>query len=296
MKTEKIRKFRKIYIEISNVCNLKCSFCPQSSLARQEEFMQADFFRSLVKQLSGRVSLLCLHVMGEPLNHPRFAEFVDICAEENQPLSIVTNGILLSEENVQALLNPIVHQVNFSLQSFGDNFPKSDHGQYLERIFFFMDKVLESRADMHVNFRLWNAGHDLTTIAQNKSILIEIAKFLKMDAEALGHLALTGHRLKGNIFLNLSERFEWPELDGEDLGGRGTCPALKNQFAILADGKVVPCCFDKEGIIDLGSCRQSSLEEILAGPRATAMKTGFQQQKIVEDLCRRCSYRKRFDK
>lgn len=289
------KKFRKVYIEISNLCNLKCSFCPQTYLQRESEFMKADFFRSLVKQVSPKVYLLCLHVMGEPLNHPQLPEFIKICEEEEQAVSIVTNGIQLNEQNVQALLNPTVHQINFSLQSFGDNFPKANNKDYLDKIFSFISLVLDKRSDMHINLRLWNAGHDQKTIDQNSEIIAEIAKFLDLDFAEIAKLSLKGHRIKGNVFLNLAERFEWPELNDPIVAERGFCVALKNQFAILVDGTVVPCCFDREGHIDLGSCRKMSLDDILADERAQKLRKGFQQNKIVEDLCKRCSYRERFN-
>ncbi|WDE96999.1 radical SAM protein [Lentisphaera profundi] len=289
------KKFRKIYIEISNVCNLKCSFCPQTDLQRQSDFMTVDFFHSLVKQVSPKVYLLCLHVMGEPLNHPQLNEMIDVCEKENQAVSIVSNGVQLSDVNIKALLNPTVHQVNFSLQSFGDNFPQASNKNYLKRVFHFVQLATELRPDMHINLRLWNAGHDQKTIAQNREILAEIASFLKLDLDELAKLSLKGHRITGNIFLNLAERFEWPEVDGPIVAERGFCPALKHQFAILVDGTVIPCCFDREGVIKLGSCKEMSLDEVLSGPRSQAMREGFMQNKLVEDLCKRCTYRLRFN-
>ena len=256
--------------------------------------MAEDFFHDLVKQVSPKVYLLCLHVMGEPLNHPLFSRFVQICEQEKQALSIVTNGILLNEENAQALLNPTVHQVNFSLQSFGDNFPLADNQSYLDRIFKFLDLVAEKRPDMHVNLRLWNAGKDSVTIAQNKVILAEIAKYLDLSFDDLSQLSLKGHRIKNNTFLNLSERFEWPQINGPKIAERGYCPALKNQFAILVDGRVIPCCFDSEGQINLGSCKEMSLDDVLHSERSTRLRQGFKENKLVEELCQRCTYRERF--
>lgn len=289
------KKFRKVYIEISNVCNLKCSFCPQTYLQRESEFMQADFFESLVKQVSPKVYLLCLHVMGEPLNHPQLPDLIKICEKEKQAVSIVTNGVQLKGRNIEALLNPTVHQINFSLQSFGDNFPQSSNKDYLKKIFDFLGLVLDRRPDMHVNLRLWNSGYDQKTIDQNAEIIAEIAAFLGLSFEEIAKLSLKGHRIKGNVFLNLAERFEWPEPDGPIVAENGFCVALKHQFAILVDGTVVPCCFDREGIINLGSCRKMSLDDILADERAQNLRKGFQQSKLVEDLCKRCTYRERFN-
>ena len=258
--------------------------------------MDEGLFRSLVQQLHGRVNLLNFHVMGEPLYHPDFPKFIEICAEEGQAVAIVTNGMILTEKIREALLQPTVYQVNFSLQSFSDNFPDANGTTYLQRIINFVDEAQEKRPDMHLNLRLWNEGHDEKTIAYNHKILAVVAKYLGMDADELGRMSLKGHRLKGNIFLNLSERFEWPDIDGPVLHKRGSCRALKNQIAILADGTVVPCCFDREGVIDLGSCRELSLKAVLEGDRSVTVRQGFSDQYLVEDLCQRCSYRERLYK
>jgi len=77
-------------------------------------------------------------------------------------------------------------------------------------------------------------------------------------------------------------------------GERGTCPALKNQFGILADGTVIPCCLDKDGVVDLGNCSDQSIQEILNSDRARTMLDGFKQRKLVEPLCQRCTFNKRF--
>ena len=70
---------------------------------------------------------------------------------------------------------------------------------------------------------------------------------------------------------------------------------LSSGAVITVNGGIVPCCFDREGVIDLGSCRKMSLDDILADDRAQNLRKGFQQSRIVEDLCKRCTYRERFN-
>jgi radical SAM protein with 4Fe4S-binding SPASM domain len=78
------------------------------------------------------------------------------------------------------------------------------------------------------------------------------------------------------------------------LGEAGTCLGLRKQCAILADGTVTPCCLDGNGELALGSAKVTMLADILSGPRATAIRQGFERGVVVEDLCRRCTYRLRF--
>ena len=63
---------------------------------------------------------------------------------------------------------------------------------------------------------------------------------------------------------------------------------------MLCDGTVVPCCLDHEGDIPLGNLFTQSLEEILSSPRAQAIYEGFSGRRVVEELCRKCGYARRF--
>lgn len=62
--------FKKIYIEITNICNLKCKFCPET--ARKKKYMEAADFENIIQKIYKQTKLVCLHVKGEPLLHTRF--------------------------------------------------------------------------------------------------------------------------------------------------------------------------------------------------------------------------------
>lgn len=100
-------------------------------------------------------------------------------------------------------------------------------------------------------------------------------------------------RLASKVLLHFDEYFEWPSLNNR-IYGDGTCHGLKSHIAVLASGKVVPCCLDCDGIIALGDLHQNSLETILKGERAQAMLNGFKEGRAVEALCQKCSYKDRF--
>ena len=288
-------KFRKVYCEISNSCNLKCSFCPQSSLKRPTEFMDMELFESIVKQIQPLTRLLCLHVMGEPMYHPQLEDFLKICERHHVEVALVTNGILLNEDNQQTLLSPAVIQTNFSLQSFESNYPGMDNKSYLERIFRFIKRAFDVRPDMHINLRLWNA-EDFETVLKNNELTIQrIQETFDIPDETIKDLSILGNRVKNNLFLNMAENFEWPTMDMPYRSHRGKCRATINQLAILSNGTVVPCCFDCEGVIKLGNANDQSIVEILNSERALAIYNGFKKQELVEPLCQRCTYIERFD-
>ena len=108
--------------------------------------------------------------------------------------------------------------------------------------------------------------------------------------------SIKSKKIWNRLSLHFDSRFEWPSLDTPLVGDKGTCHGLKGHIGILADGTVVPCCLDKEGQIPLGNCLTQSLGSILMSERAVNMRKGFDNGVLVEELCRHCSYIKRFSK
>ncbi len=288
-------RFRKVYCEISNSCNLSCDFCPSAADSGVEKrFMSEELFAKLVPQLKPLTYALCLHVMGEPTYHPNLGRFLDICEEHKMKVSIVTNGTLMSEKHQQLLMHPAVMQINFSLQSFESNFPELSSEKYLKKILDFVKRTLTERPDLHINFRLWNSDEISDVLKENEHTISQIKEYFDIPDEVINNLSHRGNKLKGDLYLNLAERFDWPTMDMPVHSERGTCPALKNQFGILSDGTVIPCCLDKDGVVNLGNCNENTLDEILNSERALAMREGFRMRNLVEPLCQRCTFNKRF--
>ena len=90
--------------------------------------------------------------------------------------------------------------------------------------------------------------------------------------------------------------FNWPDINIDIISERGTCLGLKKQIAILVDGTIVPCCLDNEGNINLGNIFRDNFNDVINSKRSRNIINGFNNNKIVEDLCKRCGYRTRFNK
>lgn len=293
MSQKMAKRFGKINIEIGNICNLQCSFCPE--VVRAKKLMEVDLFREIIRQAAPLTELVCFHLMGDPLVHPRLDELLAICEDAQVKVFFVTNGVLLRERQRELLLSPCLHQVNFSLHSYHDNFGAKDPTAYLERIFSYVETALEHRPELYLNFRLWNLRETRGTGAHNQAMLERVMD--RFGGECPPDLDIRqgkSVRLKGRLYLHFDTEFTWPSLELPVLGTRGRCLGLSSHFGILADGTVVPCCLDKEGAIPLGRVPESPLEEILAGERAQAILRGFRQGKLLESLCQRCQYIERF--
>lgn len=285
------KRLRKVYIEISNVCNLQCDFCPE--VVRDRDVMGRELFERVLDEAAPLAEEACLHLMGEPLTHPLFPEFVALAAARGLPLNLTTNGTLLDEARSRALLHPGVRQVNFSVHSFEANFPGRDVSAYLDKIVAFTRRAFAERPDLYVNYRLWNlTGADR---GRNEDLVARVESAFGVALDRTADVRWRkGRHVLNRLYLHFDSRFDWPRPDAPLLSDRGTCRALSGHVGILSDGTVVPCCLDKEGVVPLGDVKRRTLTEILASERAQRMLRGFQDGRLAEDLCRRCTFISRF--
>ena len=277
-------KLKKVYLEIGNCCNLHCSFCPGTR--RSPRMLSEEEFRLLAGKLWGSTDYLYFHLMGEPLLHPLLGEFLRIAGEMGYRVMITTNGTLLAERGELLLNAQCVHKVNLSLQSFEAN-EKGNLQTYLDSCVAFVKEAAPK--GILCEFRLWNQGG---LASRNSEILRSLEKAYPPPRQE----SRNGKKLAERVWLDPGERFDWPDLELEEMRQEGFCYGLRDQIGVLCDGTVVPCCLDHDGDIPLGNLFMQELDEILNSPRAKAIYDGFSRRKAVEPLCRRCGYAARFTK
>lgn len=290
-----MKKFKKIYLEITNVCNLKCAFCPQTK--RKAEFMSEASFVSILDQVKPFADYLALHVKGEPLLHPHLGDFLDISGHKGFQVNITTNGTMIARLADMLMAKPAVRQINFSLHSFDGNQSQCSRDEYIDDILNFASRaVVES--GMMIALRLWNLDQALLSEdqrARNLAIIHKIEIHFNLSYQIQSVLAATKSlKLAERVYLNQDYEFQWPDLAAAEGTAAGTCWGLRSHLAILVDGTVVPCCLDGEGVVNLGNIHEQKFSAILQSERAEAIKNGFCNKKIVEELCRKCGYRERF--
>ena len=275
-------RFRKIYVEISNLCNLNCRFCPGTRRAPGR--MSAQEFSSLLPKLRPYTDFLYFHIMGEPLCHPQLEQFLTLAGDAGFRVILTTNGTLLASRQEMLLNHPALHKVNISLHAFEANDLAVPFEQYLDGCFAF-GKAAEG--GKLVVYRLWNQGG---ADELNGDILAR----MKAHFSDPWTQEPRGTRVGQRIYLEYGEKFDWPDADAKEGSCRIRCLGLRDQMGVLWDGTVVPCCLDHEGDLALGNLFEQSPDEILSAPRAKAIYEGFLRGEAVEPLCRRCGYARRF--
>ncbi len=279
--------FKRVYVEITNVCNLACDFCPGTR--REKRFLSPEEFRVIAEKLRGHTRYLYFHVMGEPLLHPQLSQLLAIAHQLGFRVCLTTNGTLLPRQAETLLSAPALHKVSVSLHSFEGN-GGGDMTDYLAQVWDFC--AAAAAKGVLCALRLWNEGGAET---RNSEILRFLSTKTGADVESLPRDSVGNRRVGERLYLESARKFDWPSPEAAQ-GDVQFCHALRQQLAVLCDGTAVPCCLDGEGRMPLGNLFDQSLPEILSAPRAQAIRDGFSRRCPSEELCRRCGYAARFSK
>ncbi|MBR5869751.1 MAG: SPASM domain-containing protein [Clostridia bacterium] len=274
---------RKAYLEISNVCNLSCAFCPGTK--RKPRVLSADEFTILAGKLTSWAEYLYFHLMGEPTAHRELPAFLRIANDMGFRCVITTNGTLLPKCG-DALLSDGVrpYKISVSLHSFEANDIPVSFEDYIGGCIQFAQKAAD--AGTITVLRLWNLdGRAEGAMHEKNDAVLSMLHAAFSDPWTKTR---SGFRLCDRVFLEWGEKFDWPDLSAPILQEDGFCYGLRDQVGVLSDGTVVPCCLDHDGDIPLGNLFEESLDEILSSPRAKAIYDGFTSHRCTEDLCKRC--------
>lgn len=277
-----MKKFKKIYIEITNICNLSCSFCSKDN--RVKKSITLAEMEEILKKINDYTDYIYLHVKGEPLLHPQLESILDLCLKYHKQVNLTTNATLLKERK-EVLKHPSIRQINLSLHS------ENNKEDYINEIF----EVVDNLKDKKIVFRFWTMDNNNLN-KKSTDIVDRIIAYYKLSPEIVDKIKKESNIIiKDNLYINKANEFVWPNINNDYYDENGYCYALKDQIAILVDGTVVPCCLDSNGVVNLGNIYQNSLEEIINNDRFNKMRLGFCNRKVIEELCKHCSFKERFD-
>ena len=269
--------FKKVYVEITNNCNLDCKFCIRNH--RPNKFMKKEEFETILLKLNGYTDYLYFHILGEPLLHPQINEFIDLASQQYK-INITTNGYLIKRIKD----NKNIRQINISLHSFDEKY-KVSLNEYMYNIFEVVDNLRERT---YISLRFW------VNSIYSKEILDLINK--KYDLELSIDTLKDNTKITTNVYLSTNQEFIWPDLNNNFTFESGCCYALKHHLGILVDGTIVPCCLDSKGDIALGNIFENSIDEVINSLRYQNMLEGFKKNKKIELLCKKCPIDKNIKK
>lgn len=248
--------------------------------------MSVKEFTLVLEKIKPFTNYIYLHVLGEPLLHPQFEEIIKAATNSGFNINITTNGALL-ELKANLLLNNPIRQINISLHDAEENVLPDNLPNYLNSV---LDFAVKASPNTYICLRLWNSG-STTSLHFNKICLNFIASRFNIDPDSLtSNTPGNGFKLAEHVFLQSGSRFEWPDEHQTGIQTEKNCYALRDHIAILSDGSIIPCCLDANANILLGNIFTDNLGDVLLTQRATEIKKGFEQRKVVEPLCATCGF------
>ncbi len=261
--------------------------------------MSLTDFEIILGKIRGKADILYLHVKGEPLLHPELGAFIDSAGNAGFTVHLTTNGTLISGKRECLAGKQNLARLNISLHSlpqFGEQEQQRLTREILEAANQLSIENRKINPRFLVSLRLWTKDN----LEATRSCMHLVEEFFTLATGSVeaSLQAKNGLVIREGIAIHTGETFVWPSLAGTDFGSTGFCQALRDQAGILADGTVIPCCLDGDGLLALGNILDDNAtwDGILGSDRARALYNGFTNRKISEPLCRRCGYRTRFTK
>ena len=271
------KKFKKIYVEIINYCNLACPFCVKTT--RDKKLMTKAEFSYVLDEIKPYTDYIYLHVQGEPLMHPLIKDFLDIAYLKGFYVNITTNTTLLSK-NIDLLINAkALRQINLSLQALT---ALNNKEKYYDDII----SLIKNNDHIYISLRIW--GDYSPDVIKKELSYFEKELGINIDIKKT-------NRIKERVYISLEDEFTWPDVNNPFNSDKGRCESI-HQIAILSNGVVVPCCLDKDGIMNMGNIFNTKFIDILNSDRYVNMINGFKCGIVREDFCKHCTFLNRFKK
>ncbi len=282
-------KFYRIYIELTNVCGLRCSFCPTKNLPNTN--MSLELFEDIVQQGKLYTKEIACHVVGDPLTLSNLSDYLDVIHKYNMKAILTTSGYFMKKHSYKTLFHPAVKQINISLNAFNKNDTTLSFEQYIKPILKLCHEKVAQEKELFINLRMWNLDEAMSEDSFNKEVFSKLEEYFGIKLEYRG--AKDSIRLDNKVLLHFDNYFEWPSLENKNYG-HGTCQGLSSHIGILANGDVIPCCLDNEAVMRLGNLQYDTLNNILNTKRAKDIRDGFKEGYCSEEMCQKCSYKSRF--
>ncbi|MBW2039796.1 MAG: radical SAM protein [Deltaproteobacteria bacterium] len=323
---------KRIHIELTNICDFNCVFCPKSVMKRPYGSMETDLAKRLITEIgSSRIcEKITFHVMGEPTLHPDFFEILEHAESKRVKVGLTTNGGGLGGRIGRRLLDYDLHQIDVSLQTPDrDSYALRKAGgktfeDYKGGILDFFSSYMAKDRDTIFKFRFLNTRFrkkgmekrigPIKVISSTEELRRIFQHWVDQIYEILGvkeeKKRRAMERIEGlvsykwnvvevypNVFFETYLLDDWGHAFEDERirdAWAGYCFGMRDHFGILYNGDVVLCCMDFDGHTAVGNLHNSSLKDILSSDELGKIIEGFRKFRLVHPYCKRCLGSKTF--
>jgi radical SAM protein with 4Fe4S-binding SPASM domain len=281
-----------IGIELTNYCNLNCPECNTGSglMTRTKGFMNLKLFDKIISELKPYLYYINLYFQGESMMHPRFFAFLNKSRDINTIVS--TNGHFLSAENAGKIIKSGLRKLIVSL----DGMDQETYSSY--RINGDLATILDGIRNVQSANK--KAGSPLRLeiqflVNRGNENQISSARHFARKMKASFHLKSMQIINEGTFekWIPSDQRFSRYKKEGRGYVIKNSfpdrCARLWLNPVITWDGKVIPCCFDKDAEHVMGDMNEDTFRDIWGGPRYRIFRKSILSGRYMTEICRNCT-------
>lgn len=283
-------------IEPTTSCNLRCPECPtgMQSLSRNKGNMDIEIFRKVIDKLSPDLIYLTLYFQGEPMLNPQFHEMVRIARKQHIFVATSTNGHFLDDNNVNEIIKSGLNHLIISLDGLDqETYEKYRVKGSLQKVTEGVKRLVDAKkkaksASPFIELQFIVMRHNQHQMQQMR----EFARQSRVDKLSFKTAQVYNLNIENTIIPTLKDQSRYRKSsDGSWVQAkkiRNRCHRIWSSIVITWDGRVVPCCYDKNADHQTGNL----LEESVSSIWKNQLYSGFRRQVLKNrseiEICRNC--------
>jgi radical SAM protein with 4Fe4S-binding SPASM domain len=259
-------------IESTNACNLRCIMCPRNFMTEKIGYIEWALFQKIIDE-GARYQLpsIKLNYRGEPLLYPQLPDMVAYAKSQGiMEVQFNTNGLLLSEKKITALIDAGLDRIIFSVDgATRETYERIRTGSNYEKVVNNIKTMVKTRNER--GLKRPSVRVQMVKMKENEH---EVADFLKMWLPVANRVAVS---------------IEREPMGTEKEVAHFPCPQIWQRLMVCWDGEVRMCCGDWEGEIILGNARESTIYELWHSEKLNKIRELHAQNRYNEiPACARC--------
>jgi radical SAM protein with 4Fe4S-binding SPASM domain len=286
-----------VAIEPTTSCNLRCPECPSGlrSFSRNTGMLDLKLFEKVIDEMQNHLLYLNLYFQGEPYLNPNFFDFITYANNKKIITSTSTNAHYLNDDNARKTVESGLKRLIISI----DGVTQKSYSSY--RVGGKLEKVLEGTKNIiewkkKLKSKYPQVVFQFLVVKQNEHEIEEIKNIgLKLGVDKVIYKTAQVYDFEdGNELIPSIEKYSRYKKLGN--GKFGIKNPLKNQcwrmwhsFVMTWDGKVVPCCFDKDAHYTVGDLSKQSFEDVWKNKEYQKFRSAILKGRKEIDICKNCS-------